>query len=124
MNLLVGQRPYTTFIKYWARLLAVVLLVLAAASPLAVWQTYTEPLQASHSTVVSGVGGSGESDFSSVISTSEASEEDTDPTELGLVFGVVCISVLMSRSAGLLSAFHDVSAKLSLNCCLALEQPG
>ncbi|HEX6710213.1 MAG TPA: hypothetical protein VF068_07750 [Rubrobacter sp.] len=121
MTLLVKQRPYTTFISYWARLLAVVLLVLAAASPLAGWQIHTESIQG---TVVSAVAGSGESGFSSVISTSEASEENTDPTDLGTEFGVVCISFLMVCSTGLLSAFHEVSAKVSFDFCSALEQPG
>lgn len=126
MTLLAGQRPCTTFINYCAQLLAVVLLVIAGASPLAGWQAHTEPLQASHSTVVSVVAGSGESDFSSVISKSEASEvqEDTDPTGLGLEFGVVCISILMLRGAGLLSAFCEEPAKLSYIFCSALEQPG
>jgi hypothetical protein len=126
MSLLVGQRPSNAFINYWARLLAVVLLILAGASPLASWQAHTEPLQVSPSTVVSAVAGSPESGFSSVISTSEAAveQEDTDPTDLGLMFGVVCISVLILRSAGLLSAFYEGPAKLSSNCFSVLEQPG
>jgi hypothetical protein len=126
MSLLLGRRPSTTFTNCLARLLAVVLLVIAGASPLSSWQAHTEPLQASPSTVVSDVAGSPESGFSSVISTSEAAEEqeDTDPTDLGLMFGVVCISVLMLRRAGLLSTFYEGPAKLSSNCCSALEQPG
>jgi hypothetical protein len=126
MTLPVGQRPSTKFINIWAPLLAAVLLVLAPTSPLASWQTHTEPLQASHSTVVSAVAGSGESGFSTIISRSEASEEqeDTDPNDTWSVFGEVCISVLMLRGAGLLSAIYEGPAKLSSICCSALEQPG
>jgi hypothetical protein len=126
MALLVGQPPSTTFNNCWTRLLAVVLLVLPATSTLVSWQANTEPLQASTSTVVSAVAGSPESDFSSVISTADASEEqvDIDPNDLGSTFGVGCISVVMLGSAGLLSAFYEEPAKVSSDCCSALERPG
>lgn len=97
--------PFYKCINCWVRLLAVVLLGLPLASALVGWQANTEPLQASSSTVVSAVAGSPESDFSSVISTADASEEeeDLDPNDLGSTFGVGCISVVMLSSAGLAS---------------------
>lgn len=126
MALLVGQHPSTTFFDHWARLLTVALIVLTGASPLDSWQVRSEPLHASQSTLVSAVFGSGESGFSGVISTSVASEEqeDTDPTDLGPVFGVLCIAILMLRGAWLLSAPYQGPMKLTSICCSAVEQPG
>ena len=126
MALLVGQRLSTTFLNCWARILAVVLLVLPIAFALVSWQANTEPLQASPSTVISALAGSPESDFSSVLSTADASEEQDglEPNDLGSTFGVGGFSVVMSSSAGLLSAFYEEPAKISSACCLALERPG
>jgi hypothetical protein len=105
----------TSIKNYWAWLLVIMVIVLAGIALVASWQAHTEPLQASYSTALLAVAGSGDSGND---------DDPTNPDQLEL-FGIVSVSVLLLGGCVLSLAFCEGPAKLSsYSCCLALERPG
>ena len=107
----------TSLSNYWARLLGIVVIVLAGICFAASWQACTELPQASHSTAYMTTVAGGVSD-------TNANPDDLATTHPFEAFGIVSASVLLLEGDELLLVASYRTAKLICIYSMALERPG